>query len=79
MNEDPASIFPYLAHAVKYKMLTSTDDKASLTEPSSDPPKDISAVTIKLPSFYVDNLEGWFCQADAQFGIWGITSGNTKY
>lgn len=77
-NEDPANISPYPAYSPQLKMSTNTDDKASLTEPGSDALKDISTVMINLPSFYVNNSEGWFCQADAQFSIQGITMDNTK-
>lgn len=38
-----------------------------------------SAVSLKLPEFYVDNPDVWFLYCDAQFQLRGITSDDTKF
>jgi hypothetical protein len=39
----------------------------------------VSAVSVKLPPFWVDNAEVWFLQAEAQFAIAGISSERTAF
>lgn len=39
----------------------------------------ISAMTIKLPSFYVNDPKAWFTWAEAQFGICAISQDKTTY
>lgn len=41
--------------------------------------KNIDTVSIKLPSFWITNPTGWFAQAEAQFGLRGITTDQTKF
>ena len=38
-----------------------------------------SAVSIKIPPFWVDRPEMWFYQVEAQFKISGITAEETKF
>jgi len=39
----------------------------------------VAAVAIKLPTFWPNQAEVWFMQAEAQFTIRGITADDTKY
>ena len=39
----------------------------------------VNAVSVKLPAFWTSNPDGWFFQAEAQFGLRGITNDQTKY
>lgn len=47
-------------------------------KPSAAPPM-ASAVTIKLPDFYVNDPEAWFARAEAQFRIHSTNQDETKY
>lgn len=47
----------------------------SVKEPDSDKKNvDISAASAKLLLFYLEDPQGWFLQAEAQFGICRVTS-----
>ena len=39
----------------------------------------VSAVSVKLPTFWPDKTKLWFAQAEAQFTIRGIKSEQTKF
>ena len=39
----------------------------------------VSAVSLKLPTFWPERVEVWFAQAEAQFAIRGITSDATRF
>ena len=39
----------------------------------------ISAVSLKLPTFWIERSEVWFLQAEAQFATRGIKDDSTKY
>ena len=39
----------------------------------------VSAVSLKLPTFWTTNAAAWFAQAEAQFGIKGIVNDQTRY
>ena len=39
----------------------------------------VSAVSLKLPTFWPQTLETWFAQAEAQFAVHNITKDDTKY
>lgn len=54
----------------------------SLTDPPKPPATqhvETSAVSVKIPPFWVDRPEMWFYQVEAQFKISGITSEDTKF
>lgn len=40
---------------------------------------DVNAVSSKLPTFWTDNVETWFAQAEAEFTLRGVTVDATKY
>lgn len=40
---------------------------------------EVDKVSVKLPPFWVEKPEIWFCQAEAQFLIAGITTETTKF
>ena len=40
---------------------------------------EVSAVSIKLPTFWVHSPQTWFAQSEAQFAIRGVTADDTKY
>ncbi|XP_064468487.1 uncharacterized protein LOC135379170 [Ornithodoros turicata] len=42
-------------------------------------PATVTAVTVKLPPFWVRNPATWFIQAEAQFHLAGITAQSTKF
>lgn len=61
-------------------MASSEDKKMDLSPSSSSTALTlIAAVSIKLPEFYQADPLSWFLQAEAQFGIWGITKDKTKF
>ena len=39
----------------------------------------VSAVALKLPTFWVHNPQLWFCSVEAQFAVRNITQDDTKY
>jgi hypothetical protein len=39
----------------------------------------LAAVSIKLPTFWADNPEDWFRQAEAQFDLSNVTTQRTKF
>lgn len=53
---------------------------SSVKEPDTNvKTAEVSMVSIKLPSFYQEDPQGWFLQAEAQFGICGVTADDTHY
>ncbi len=47
--------------------------------PAPVAPAPVTAVSVKLPSFWIDNPRAWFIQADSQFAISNITVSTTKF
>lgn len=39
----------------------------------------VNAVTVKLPAVWTANIVAWFTQAEAQFGLRGVTQDETRY
>ena len=39
----------------------------------------IAALAVKLPRFWPEDPHMWFKQVEAQFTLWKITAGLTKY
>lgn len=48
-------------------------------KPTSETKLEVDKVSVKLPPFWVEKPEIWFCQAEAQFIIAGITTEATKF
>jgi len=48
-------------------------------EESASGGQEVATVSVKLPSFWTSNPSGWFHQAEAQFGLRGITNDQTKF
>ncbi|XP_076549054.1 uncharacterized protein LOC143306154 [Osmia lignaria lignaria] len=46
---------------------------------TSQTPEENAAVSVKVPSFWVEEPEMWFGQLEGQFQIAGITQDNTKF
>jgi hypothetical protein len=46
---------------------------------AAQPPAAVSAVSVKLPPFWIENAEVWFLQAEAQFAIAGISNERTAF
>mgnify|MGYP001544289617 CR=1 FL=1 len=42
-------------------------------------PGEVTAVSSKLPTFWTDNVETWFAQAEAEFTLRAVTVDSTKY
>ncbi len=47
--------------------------------PAPVAPAPVTAISVKLPSFWIDNPRAWFIQADSQFAISNITVSTTKF
>lgn len=58
----------------QFTMASKSHNKSSI---ASTPP--VATVSVKLPEFYQANPASWFLHAEAQFGIHGIISDETKY
>jgi hypothetical protein len=52
---------------------------AAAANAAVQPPAAMSAVSVKLPPFWVENAEVWFLQAEAQFAIAGISNERTAF
>jgi hypothetical protein len=48
-------------------------------ETSSTQPASIARVAVRLPSFWAEQPDVWFAQAEAQFSLVGITNEWTKF
>lgn len=51
----------------------------SLTQPDPVKPEMVNAVAVKLVPFDMDDLDGWFSEAEVQFGMRSILADDMKF
>ena len=55
------------------------EQEAAKTAATTTAAATAAAVSVKLPTFWTTMAAAWFTQAEAQFGLRGITSDDTRY
>lgn len=66
-------------HTADLVGVMSTDNKPQASSLDGQPTIPLAAMSIKLPNFYWEDPQGCFLQADAQFGILGISVDETPF
>ena len=60
-------------------LVTPTSNHIVMTKSATDATPEVSAVSLKLPTFWASQPLVWFAQAESQFSIRGITQETTQY